>query len=109
MIEKDLSYILKLKSNEAIRLGKETTDIDVVLTLSKHPDPIVRKKALVEMCPCRVKADLDKFWERVFEMINDESNIVRAQVNFLSFNSAENLVLFYKRYCIHFVMDHPSI
>ncbi|RNA35127.1 hypothetical protein BpHYR1_053236 [Brachionus plicatilis] len=80
MTDKDLSYILKLRSNEAVRLGKETTDIDVVLTLSKHPDPMVRKKALVEMCPCRVKADLDRFWERVFEMKNDESNIVRAQV-----------------------------
>ena len=81
MNEKDLKNISILRANEAIRLAKETTDIDVVLALSKHLDPLVRKKALVEMCPCRVKADLEKFWERVFEMINDENNTVRAQVN----------------------------
>lgn len=81
MSQKEIENISKLKPNEAIRLAKQTTDIDVVLALSKHPDPLVRKKALVEMCPCRVKADLEKFWERVFDMINDESNVVRAQVD----------------------------
>lgn len=70
----------KLKQNEASRLAKETTDVDVIIALSKHPDPIVRKKSLVEMCPCRVRLDIDKFWDRVFEMINDESQLVRGQV-----------------------------
>lgn len=70
----------KLKINEATRLAKETTNVDVIIGLSKHPEPLVRKKSLVEMCPCRVRIDIEKFWSRVFEMINDESEIVRAQV-----------------------------
>ena len=71
----------KLKLNEATRLAQETTDVDVIIALSKHPNPMIRKKSLVQMCPCRVKEDINKFWERVFEMANDEDPIVRAQVS----------------------------
>lgn len=39
----------KLKVNEATRLAKETTDVNVIIALSKHPNPIVRKKSLVEV------------------------------------------------------------
>lgn len=70
----------KLRVNDASRLAKETTDVDVIIALSKHHDPQVRKNSLVQMCPCRVKQDIDKFWSRVFEMVNDESALVRAQV-----------------------------
>ncbi len=72
--------IEKLKPNEAQRLAKETTDVDVIIELSKHPLAVVRKKALIEMCPCRVKEDIDKFWDRVFEMVHDEDIVVRSQV-----------------------------
>jgi hypothetical protein len=44
-----------LKLSEAQRLVKETTDVYVIIELSKHPLAAVRKKALIEMCPCRVK------------------------------------------------------
>lgn len=82
-VEKNNSTMLdfsRLKLNEATRLAKETTDVDVIIALSKHPDAMVRKKSLVEMCPCRVRLDIDKFWARVFEMIDDVDPIVRAQV-----------------------------
>jgi vesicle coat complex subunit len=70
----------KLKVNEALKLALETTDINVIIELSKHPNPLVRKKCLVQMCPCRVKEEIDKFWERIFEMINDPDPNVRGQV-----------------------------
>lgn len=73
----DLSH---LKHGEAIRLGKETEDIDTVIALSRHPDPCVRKMSLLQMCPCRVKSEIDRFWERVFDMRSDPEAIVRAQV-----------------------------
>lgn len=69
-----------LKQNEAIRLAKDTTDVDVIISLSKHPNPHVRKASLREMCPCRVKEDIDRFWKRVIEMHDDEDSMVRAQV-----------------------------
>ena len=70
----------KLKANEASRLAKETTDVDVIIALSKHHNAQVRKSSLIQMCPCRTKCDIDKFWNRVFEMVNDDDPIVRAQV-----------------------------
>lgn len=70
----------KLRVSDASRLAKETNDVDVIIALSKHCDPQVRKNSLVQMCPCRVKQDIDKFWTRVFEMVQDESPLVRGQV-----------------------------
>lgn len=32
------------------------------------------------MCPCKVKCDIDLFWNRVFEMVNDTDKNVRYQV-----------------------------
>ena len=32
------------------------------------------------MCPCRVGIDLPKFWDRIFELAEDESGTVRYQV-----------------------------
>ena len=66
-----------LNSREAMRLCKETTDIDVIVDLTSHPDPQVRQKALREMCPCRVKDDISDFWTRVLAMVNDPPPNVR--------------------------------
>ncbi len=41
----------------------------------------VRRRALREMCPCRVKQDLTDFWNRVLEMTHDPDPIVRQQVS----------------------------
>jgi vesicle coat complex subunit len=71
----------KLKQSEAIRLAKETTDVNVIIELSKHENPHVRKASLREMCPCRVREDIDLFWKRVIKMITDEDPVVRAQVS----------------------------
>ncbi|KAK3717907.1 hypothetical protein RRG08_053107 [Elysia crispata] len=69
-----------LKINEALRLCKDTTDIDVIIDLTKHESPQVRQRALREMCPCRVKKDITDFWARVLEMIHDPASNVRYQV-----------------------------
>ncbi len=69
-----------MDSKRAIRLCKETTDIDVVIDLTRHEDPTVRRTALREMCPCRVRCDIDDFYRRMFEMVDDPSPKVREQV-----------------------------
>ncbi|CAF1259803.1 unnamed protein product [Rotaria sordida] len=66
--------------NDALRLCRETEDIKTILELTNHVDPIVRQRALREICPCRVKDDIDAFWERVMEMIDDPADNVREQV-----------------------------
>ncbi|CAF1226907.1 unnamed protein product [Rotaria sordida] len=69
-----------LPSKDALRLCRETEDIKTILELTNHVDPIVRQRALREICPCRVKDDIDAFWERVMEMIDDPADNVREQV-----------------------------
>jgi vesicle coat complex subunit len=66
---------------DALRLCHETQDIKTILALTAHDDPIVRQRALKEICPCRVKDDIDLFWERVLEMITDPADNVREQVS----------------------------
>lgn len=72
-----------IPTKDALRLCRETEDIQTILALTNHADPIVRQRALKEICPCRVKDDIDLFWERVLEMINDPADNVREQVNVL--------------------------
>jgi hypothetical protein len=70
-----------IATKDALRLCRETEDIQTILALTTHVDPIVRQRALKEICPCRVKDDIDLFWERVLEMINDPADNVRDQVS----------------------------
>ena len=77
---KMIDNIINLKQSDALRLCKDTEEIDVIIELSKHPNAQVRKKSLFQMCPCRVKGDINNFWDRVFDMVNDSDPIVRAQV-----------------------------
>ena len=70
-----------LPSKDALRLCRETEDIPTILALTHHQDPVVRQRALKEICPCRVKEDIDQFWKRVLEMIDDPADNVREQVS----------------------------
>ena len=76
----DQVEIRTIQSKDALRLCRETEDIETIIELTNHVDPIVRQRALKEICPCRVKDDIDLFWERVLEMINDPADKVREQV-----------------------------
>lgn len=55
-------------------------DIDLHIKKTKSPDPKIRLHALKQMCPCKVREDVDLFWDRIFEMVDDENNDVRYQV-----------------------------
>ncbi|BFZ07381.1 hypothetical protein BsWGS_10420 [Bradybaena similaris] len=70
----------QLGYKDALRLCVDTTDIDVIIDLTRHQNPQVRQRALREMCPCRVQKDITDFWNRVFEMLNDPDANVRYQV-----------------------------
>ncbi len=75
-----INEINNLKQVEAIQLCQKTEDIDTILALTKHQNGMVRKKSLFQMCPCRVKGDINLFWERILEMVDDPDPIVRDQV-----------------------------
>lgn len=47
---------------------------------TQSENPKDRLLALKQMCPCRVKEDIDLFWNRIFEMVNDPDDSVRWQV-----------------------------
>eukprot|EP01121_Diplochlamys_sp_Union-15-3_P012667 TRINITY_DN3829_c0_g1_i1.p1 TRINITY_DN3829_c0_g1~~TRINITY_DN3829_c0_g1_i1.p1 ORF type:complete len:228 (+),score=51.42 TRINITY_DN3829_c0_g1_i1:87-770(+) len=59
---------------------KKCVDIEEFMKLTYDPNPLVRKKALRELCPCQVKKDIDRFWERTIEMVTDSDEKVRYQV-----------------------------
>lgn len=47
-------------------------------TYSKDDD--VRLEACKQLCPCNVLKDIDVFWNRVFEMADDEDVRIRKRV-----------------------------
>ena len=62
-------------------LPKKCGDLtpEEVLTLTQHPDPKERRRALHDMCPCQTFAEVDMLWDRIIEMTEDEDPIVRDQ------------------------------
>lgn len=59
---------------------RTTSDIDEILSLTRHDNADVRLEAVRQLCPCRVKKDIDVFWARVLRMADDADPRVRYQV-----------------------------
>ena len=58
------------------------TDIDTVIDLTRHEDARVRQLAIKEMCPCRVRGDIEAFYRRLLspQLVEDPAVNVRQQV-----------------------------
>lgn len=65
---------------ELVREAAETESVARIVELAKHEDATVRLAAVKQVCPCRVKADVDAFWTQVFAMVRDPAVAVRWQV-----------------------------
>lgn len=61
-------------------LSSASDDVIEILKRSYSKDPVERKAALKSMCPCKVKREIDPFWQRIVEMTKDENASVRYQV-----------------------------
>ena len=71
----------KINLNRALLLlAKESIEFQDILILTHYEDENIRLKALQRLCPCRVKDEIDQFWDRIFEMVKDSSPKVRYQV-----------------------------
>ena len=46
--------------------------ISEYLQRTYDPDPKKRKKALKDLCPCHVRADIPQLWDRIFELLSDD-------------------------------------
>lgn len=61
-------------------VSNELQNTQKLIELTKNIDPKVRLQALKQMCPCKVREDIELFWNRIFEMVNDSDPNVRYQV-----------------------------
>ena len=55
-------------------------DIDGLLEQTYNADPRVRQQAVHALCPCNVKANNERVWDRLIAMVVDEDPKVRGQV-----------------------------
>ena len=51
---------------------------EVVDTHSEDSD--IRLEATKQLCPCKVLKDIEVFWDRVFELVDDEDVRIRARI-----------------------------
>jgi hypothetical protein len=58
----------------------ETLEIEDALEMSQDSDPKVRVEAVRILCPCQLKMDIPRVWDRLIEMAQDESVHVRKNV-----------------------------
>ena len=54
--------------------------LDELIALTRDPDPKIRVEALHELCPCQLKADYERAWDRIIEMVEDDNVRVRGAV-----------------------------
>ena len=59
---------------------RNTQDVDEIIKYTYSKDDDVRLEACKQLCPCKVLRDIDEFWERVFEMADDEDVRIRKRV-----------------------------
>lgn len=67
-------------NKKLLRLAKETNNFDEIMTLSNNKDDQIRLIALKRLCPCKVGDEISRFWDRIFELVQDPSPEVRMQV-----------------------------
>jgi HEAT repeats len=61
--------------------GRTARDaIDGLLELSRSPDSLVRQLACRNLCTCHVRADDDRIWGRLLELLGDPDPGVRGDV-----------------------------
>ena len=57
-----------------------TENVEELIELTRHENKKVKLAAIKEMCPCHVQRDVPAFWERVFELAEDEDEEIRFQI-----------------------------
>jgi HEAT repeat protein len=60
--------------------SRSADEIDELISLTRDPDAKVRTIAVVNLCPCHVRADVAAAWNRILEMTADPSPKVRRAV-----------------------------
>lgn len=60
--------------------GLTDDDLAELMALTLDDDPMARRLALKNLCPCHVKANHPEVWERVLEMVDDPDPRVRDEV-----------------------------
>ena len=55
-------------------------EINELLDATQAPNPKVRKAALLQLCPCHVRANRPEVWDRLIEMQTDSDAGVRSVV-----------------------------
>jgi len=61
------------------RLQDNTFSTEEFIKDTFNEDVRCRRKALQDICPCRVKAKVEEFWTRIIELSEDEDPLVRYQ------------------------------
>ena len=51
-----------------------------LIELSKNDNSQIRLRAVKQMCPCKLRDDVDLIWNRIFEMVDDDNDDVRYQI-----------------------------
>jgi HEAT repeat protein len=80
---RSIAQLVEMKSAADVPIARSRVLPDEVegwLSLTHHDDPKLRSKAVRALCPCHVKRQDDRIWERIFEMASDDDAHVRSTI-----------------------------
>ena len=67
-------------NKKLLKLARETYRFDEIMILTYNKVEEIKLTALQRLCPCRVNNEITRFWDRIFELVNDPSPKIRMQV-----------------------------
>lgn len=60
--------------------SRSEAEVEELIAWSHDPDSRTRKIAVINLCPCHVRANIPAAWDRVLEMTHDPDPVVRRAV-----------------------------
>ncbi len=58
----------------------KATEVDALLERTRSENPRERSRALRDLCPCKIRVNVEAVWRRVLEMASDPEPRVRSMV-----------------------------
>lgn len=78
---------------DIMNICRNTEDIDEILEYTYSEDDDIRLEACKQLCPCKSLKDIDVFWERVFELVEDPDARIRKRILHIICDGSPNRVV----------------
>lgn len=75
-----IASMVHYRKSESLTKDEENDFQKRIMELTYDPDESVRHDAVAQLCPCHVNDNIGDVWNRIFQLVEDESDLVRSRI-----------------------------